>query len=188
MAISIRDARGVQPLVAATGTPVIVPDAPETQPETEHSVAVTDSREAAAELLLKDLDPPTADFAREVAYLHARIPLWAVIVGAVQRCYEDATLIAPVLPPMVRRMTDGFVPPGTRGDSFCEICGKSFSAKRLRQRNCGSEECGKEMQRRDIEAAQQKQNARMHQYDAVNDTVVRGSGLRPEPLAEPSPG
>jgi hypothetical protein len=188
---SIRIERGVEPLVHALGTP-----APPTDDTTiVHPGANTlgDIREQAAELLLRDLDRVVADFVREVAYVHTRIPLWAVIVGALQRCYEDATLIAPVLPPMVRRQTEGFVPPGQLGDTFCEACGQSFHAKRFRQRTCGQPDCGAIIVSRDLAQAAQRQNAHLINTapppgDAPGDLIIRGSGLRADPIEQASGG
>jgi hypothetical protein len=91
--------------------------------------------------LLAQLDEAQRTFLQELAYIHNRLPVWALVVGAVQRCFEDATIASPVLPPMVRRLCEGYRPPQEQGLYTCEHCHHAFIPKRWRQRFC-SNDCG----------------------------------------------
>lgn len=101
--------------------------------------------EEAAHTLLAALNPATGATVLELAYVHNHIPLWAMVMGHVQRAYETGELSAPVLDAAWPRAFPD-LPDVLATDYKCERCKAAFRPTRFRQRYC-STPCGTEAAR-----------------------------------------
>ena len=96
----------------------------------------------AARLILAKFTPHIQSFVEELGAVHLRIPVWAVMAGAVMAAYEQGTLAAPVFDPSWRESlasVTGADP--SNAEYTCEYCHIQYPPRRYRQRFC-SNECG----------------------------------------------
>ena len=102
--------------------------------------------EAAANAIVDLLPAYIAEYAREMAYVYNRQPLWSLVAGHVLKAYENGDLQAPVLDPSwPRKFTT--LPMDPRAKTYtCEWRDgakgvHTFTPIRYKQRFC-SNECG----------------------------------------------
>lgn len=94
-----------------------------------------------AEAVVAQLDGPLAEYVREIAMIHQRIPLWALVAGILNAAYEHGTLATPILSPSWPRSFAGVGLDLTTLTYDCRWCQTAFTPQRYRQGYC-SQDCG----------------------------------------------
>ncbi len=108
-----------------------------------------DSLEAAANLLLTQLQPTVRDFAIEISDQVLKIKRWQLLLGSLLAQYESGSLPAPSLDPAWMR--GEIISPF----STCKECGQQFEAQRYTQRFC-SNDCGNRYAARQLKLSKQE--------------------------------
>ena len=94
-----------------------------------------------AEAVVAQLDGPLAEYVREIAMIHQRIPLWALVAGCLNAAYEHGTLSTPILSPSWPRSFVGVGLDLTTLTYDCRWCQQAFTPQRYKQGYC-SQDCG----------------------------------------------
>ena len=125
-----------------------------TVPSPENPVATivtTHDLEMCANTLLDMLPKHIAEYAREMAYVYNRQPVWSLIAGHVLKAYENGDLQAPMLDPSWPRAWKDLPVDPNGSQAECEWRGgekgtHTYIRRRYKQRAC-SQECGLELQK-----------------------------------------
>lgn len=105
------------------------------------AVVVTHTLDQCAEAVVAQLDGPLAEYVREIAMIHQRIPLWALVAGCLNAAYEHGTLSTPILSPSWPRSFVGVGLDLATLTYDCRWCHQAFTPQRYKQGYC-SQDCG----------------------------------------------
>ena len=125
--------------------PAAVTQAPNPQSEPPDPPVAHDL-EACANVVLNMLPKHIAEYAREMAYVYNRQPVWALVAGHVLKAYENGDIQAPMLDPSWPRAWKDLPMDPSTAVATCEWKGgekgeHTFVRRRYKQRYC-SNECG----------------------------------------------